>query len=94
MLCVWKHIDRLNLAYFIFDTQQIDIARLCGRIATDVNNALRLGKQYRVNNILMHTNAWRIGNDNIRSAVLIDKILNKNIFHISDKKQRICNVIE
>ena len=45
MMCLWEHVDGLNSYYFIFSIEQLQVASLCGRIATNVNNALRSSKQ-------------------------------------------------
>ncbi|MPN43278.1 hypothetical protein SDC9_190837 [bioreactor metagenome] len=41
----------------------------------------------------MHTGTGRIGNDHIRSAILVDKILRQHVFHITGKEQRILDAV-
>lgn len=75
MLSVWKHIHRLHCRQSVFCIQQGQIPCLCGRVATNVNNTFRLGKENDIYHILMHTCTRRIGDYNIRTTVLVDKVL-------------------
>ena len=93
MMCMREHIYRLNGNHFIFSIQQRQVACLRCRITTDINNTFGFGKQNRIYYIIVHTCTRRIGNDNIRTTVFINKLLSKNIFHISRIEQCIGNMV-
>ena len=74
MLCMREHIDGLNAFNFIFLGEQLQISCLCSWIATDIYDTPWVGKKYRVNNILMHSSSWRVGNDDVWLAVLLNDL--------------------
>ena len=93
MMCMWKHINRLHAGHFILLIQKSYIASLSGWVATHIYNTFWIGKQYGVYHIGMHTWASRVCNQNIGAAMLQNKLLIQDVFHIACKKQRIVNAI-
>ena len=70
-----EHVYRLHLLDGIFHREQAQIACLCCRITAYINDTFRLGKEDRVDHIVMHTGTRWICDNNIRAAVLVDEIL-------------------
>ena len=83
MVCMWKHIYRLYGCYLIFFIEQLQVARLSGWIATYVNNTFGLGKENDNSHIGLHGGTRWVGNDDIRTAILIDEILGQNVFQVN-----------
>lgn len=40
MMCMWEHIDRTNLLHVVFHAKQAQIAGLCCRVTTYINDTL------------------------------------------------------
>ena len=94
MVGVREHIYRLNGLYFIFRIEQLQVARLRSRISTDIYDAFGLGKQNDIHYILVHSGTGRVGDDNIRTSMLVDKFLSQNILHVTCIKQGILNIVD
>ena len=94
MMCMRKHIDRTDFLDGVFHAQQTQIAGLRSRIAANVNDTFRLGEENSVDHIIMHTGTWWIGNNNIRTSVLVYEILRKDIFHITGIKKRVLYMVQ
>ena len=75
MMGVWEHIDRLHALHTILRIEQRQVARLCSRIATHIDDAPGQGKQNGLDHIVVHTGAGRVGNNHIGAAMLGDKLL-------------------
>ena len=94
MMCMWEHIDRTNLLHVVFHAKQAQIAGLCCRVTTYINDTLRFGEKDGVDYIIVHPGTWRISNNNIRTAMLVYEICRQDIFHVSGVEQRIVNLIQ
>jgi len=89
-----KHVYGLHGGYGVFDVEQLQVASLCGRIATNVNDALGLCTQYDVCHILVHSGTRRVGDDYVRPSVRGYKVVVQNIFHVAGKEQRVLNAVD
>ena len=89
MLRVWEHIHRLDLGYTVGAVKHGEVARLGGGIATDIHDTLRLGAEDSGDHILVHTGTRRVGDDNIRAAVLMQESVVEHIFHVAGKEQSV-----
>ena len=45
MMCMWEHIDRTNLLHVVLHAKQAQIAGLCCRVTTYINDTLRFGEK-------------------------------------------------
>ena len=53
-----------------------------------------LGKKDGIDNILMHTCSWRVGDDDIGTSVLLDKVTVEDIFHVASEEEGIVDVVD
>ena len=89
MLRVGEHIHGLDLRYTVGAVKHGEVARLGGGIATDIHDTLRLGAEDSGDHILVHTGTRRVGDDNIRAAVLMQESVVEHIFHVAGKEQSV-----
>ena len=94
MMRMREHIDRLYLLDGIFHGEQAQVACLCRRVAAHINDTFRLGKEDRVDHVVMHAGTGRVCDDNIRTAVLVDEILCQDVFHVSGIEQCIFDLVQ
>ena len=45
MMCMWEHIDRTNLLHVVLHAKQAQIAGLCCRVTTYINDTPRFGEK-------------------------------------------------
>ena len=74
MLCVREHVDWLDAFHLIMLTEELQVSSLRGRIATDIDDSLRVGKENGIDDIAVHSGTWRVGDDDVGLAVLLDEI--------------------
>ena len=72
---VGKHIDRLYLPYRVGGIEEVEVSRLRGGVAAHVDDALWTGGEDGLDHILVHACARRVGDDDVRSAVRVDKVV-------------------
>ena len=87
MVGMGKHINRLNSRNPKAYIQDIQIARLCCRITTDIDDFFGCGVQNSLNYVGMHSSTRRIRNNKIRPTVLFKKLVAEQILHIAGQKQ-------
>ena len=90
---MWEHIDGLYGNHTVVGIHIVQIAGLSGRIAGYVDDALRGGTKDGFYYVGMHACTWRVGDDNIRTAVFGNKLICKNILHIAGIEQCVLNII-
>ncbi len=83
MLCVWEHIYGLYFGYAVVCVQQVQVACLRGGVAAHIDDAFGVGTYDDINDILVHTGTWRVGNDDIRVSVFADEVCGQDILHIA-----------
>ena len=88
-------VDRLNLALDMvaFFHQALNVAHKRGRVAADVDDALRLGTQYGIHNILMHSGTWRVGNNNVRLTVAGYELIVEYVLHVAGIEQGVVDAV-
>ena len=89
MLGVGEHIHGLDLGYTVGAVKHGEVARLGGGITTDIYDTLRLGAEDSGDHILVHAGTRRVGDDNIRTAVLLQESVVEHIFHVAGKEQSV-----
>ena len=94
MMRMREHIYRLHGSNLILGIEQLEIAGLCSRVTAYVHNAARLCKEQHIDYIVMHSGTWRVGNDDIRTAMLVDEILRKDVLHIAGLEQGILDTVD
>ena len=86
MVSVWEHVDWLHACYLVLYVEQTQVARLGGGIAAHVHDALGFGKENGVDYVVMHAGSWGVGNDNVGTTIFVDKLLVKNVFHVTGEE--------
>ena len=94
MRCMRKHVNRLHGNYPIGAIKHLKVTGLCGRVATDIYNAVGRSVQNGLHNIWVHTGTRRVGDDDVGPTMFIDKLLIEHIFHITGKEQGVVNVVD
>ena len=80
--------------YLIFAVEQLEVACLCGWVATYVDDTLRLGGQNHVNHVVVHARAGRVGDDDIWPSVLRDEVVGEDVLHVARIKQRVVDAVQ
>ena len=94
MGCMGEHIHGLNHTHFVICIKVLQVARLGGRVATDVYDTLRCCPQNGLYHVRMHTCTRGVGDDDIRAPVLCDKFIRQDILHIAGKEKRVIDAID
>ena len=93
MLRVGEHIYWLNALHLVCHVEQLQVASLRGGIATDIDDALRVGKEDGVDDVLVHSGSWRVSNDDVGFAVLLDEIAIQDVLHVASKELSILDSV-
>ena len=91
---VWKHIYGLYLCDDIVLVEHHEVACLCGGVAADIHYLLGSSHENGVDHILVHTCSWRVGDDDIGSAVSVDEVGSEQIFHVAGEEECVVDMVE
>ena len=91
---VREHVDRLYGSHLVLAVEQLEVACLCGRVAAHVDDAFRLGSQNHVDYVIVHTSAGRVGDDDIRTSVLRNEVVGKDVLHVARIEQRVVDTVQ
>lgn len=94
VLRMWEHVHGAYSHDFVLRIQQSQVTRLCGRIATDVDDAMRCGKQDGLYDVFVHAGSWRVRDDYVRLAVCRDEFLVQDVLHVTGEKQGIADSVD
>ena len=88
-----EHIDRLNVGDTIFSVEQLKVTSLGCRVAAHIDNDLWFGKQDGVDHVFVHTSTRRVGDDDIRTAMLVDEVNGENVLHVASIEERVVDAV-
>ena len=74
--------------------EEAEVASLCRRVTADIDDALRLGGEDDVDDVVVHTGSWGVGDDNIRLTVLCDKAFGQDVLHVPGKEKGILDAVQ
>ena len=94
MVGVGEHVDGLHTLHAIEVVEQAKVASLCGRVATHIDYAPWRSKADNVHHIAVHAGAGRVGDDDIGSAVVADKVCGEDVFHVAGIKERVVEPVK
>lgn len=83
MVCMGEHIDGLHGIHTVKRIKKLEVARLGGRVATDIDHTLGSGIEDYLHHIGVHTRTWGVGDDDVRPSVLFYKGIGKDVLHIA-----------
>src|SRR5258705_3758339 len=83
VVCMRKHVYRLDPGYIILFTEPVQVSPLGSRIATDIHNDWRFDFEDLPDQLLMHSCPRRISNDHIRSSMLFKKFIIADLYYIT-----------
>ena len=93
VLCVREHIDGLDALHLVVFAEQLKVASLCGRVATDIDDALRVGEEDGVDDVLVHAGTRRVGDDDVGLAVLLDEVAVQDVLHVASKELGVLDAV-
>ena len=91
---VGEHVNWLYAKDAVLHIEQAEVAGLCGGVTAHVDDALGLGKENGVDDIIVHTGTGRVGNDDIGTAILVDELLIEDVLHVARKEERVVDAVE
>ena len=91
--CVGEHIHWLHCCHAIVFVHIVQVASLCGWVATNVYDTLWSCLKDGLNHIGMHSGTWWVGDDDIGLTVLCDKLVSKDILHIASIEQGVVDAV-
>ena len=91
---VGEHIDGLHGHDLILFVEVVQVARLSGGIAGDIDDALGGGTQDGLHYVGMHAGTGRVGDDHVGTAVFGDKLVGEDILHVTGKEQCIVDMVD
>ena len=91
---MWEHIHWLHGCHLVIVVEQLEVARLGGRVAAHIDNALWSGEEDGVDDISVHTGTRWVGDDHVGTSVGIDEILVEDILHVSGKEERVVQTVD
>ena len=80
-----EHVDGLYLLYAVLLVQQLQVAGLGGRVARHIDDTLGLGPQNGLDDVRVHAGPWRVGDNDVRTSVLGDKLVRQDVFYVAGK---------
>ena len=89
-----EHIYRLHGYYAILLVEVVQVACLCSRVATDVDDALGGSPQNGLHHIGMHAGTWRVSDNHIGLAVLSDELVGQYILHVAGIEQCVRDAVD
>ncbi len=91
---MWEHIYRLHGHHLESSIEQLQVSRLCSRITTYIDQALRACIKNDIYYIGVHSCTWRIRHNDIWLSMLFDEVISENVFHISRKERSVLNFVD
>ena len=89
-----EHIHRLHGNYAIGSIEILQVARLSGWITAHVDDALGGCPENGLHYVGVHACTRRIGDDDIRTSMLLDESVVKDILHIACIEAGVRNAVE
>ena len=96
ILYMWgvrEHIDWLDGCHLIIYVHHLEVASLCGRVATYIDDALRGCVQDDLDDIRVHTGTRWVGDDDVWATMLSDEVVGEDILHIACIEEGIGDVV-
>ena len=90
---VREHIDWLDGCHLIIYVHHLEVASLCGRVATYIDDALRGCVQDDLDDIRVHTGTRWVGDDDVWATMLSDEVVGEDILHIACIEEGIGDVV-
>ena len=94
MVGMGEHIHGLYGRHLVLGIEQLEVACLGGGVAADIDDAAGLGEQNHVDDVVVHAGTWRVGDDDIGAAVLVDEVLREHVLHVAGKEQGVLNAVD
>ena len=89
-----KHVDGLYLNYLVISVEQLQVACLCGRIATDVDDALWCCPQDGFHHVGVHAGTRGVANHDVRVAVTGYEIVGQDVLHVACIEQGVVDMVD
>ena len=89
-----EHVDRSEGLDRIFPVEHFEVACLCGRVATDVNDGAGMGVEDGTDDVSVHAGTGRVGDDDVGTSVAVNKFGVEEVFHVSGQKFDVFDMVE
>ena len=94
MMSMRKHVHRLHSGYLVVLVEQLQVACLGCRVATDIDDAFGTGEENGIHHIGVHASTWRVGDDYIWPSIGVDELLVEYVLHVASKEKRVVDAID
>lgn len=94
MVGVGEHVDRLHFLHAVETVHEGEVARLCRRVAADVDDAFRAGVENHVDHVFVHSCAWRVDDHHVGTSVLGDESVGEHVLHVAGKEDGVVDAVD
>lgn len=88
-----EHIHRLYGCHLIVCVQSLQVTSLRGRVTRHIDDTLWSCLQYGLYHVGVHTGTGWVGDDDIRTTMLRDKLICQDVLHVPCVEQGIVNMV-
>ena len=90
---VGEHIDGLHGHDLILFVEVVQVARLCGGIAGDIDDALGGGAKDGLHHVRVHAGTRRVGDDHVGTAMLSDEVVGEDVLHVTGEEEGVGDAV-
>ena len=71
----------------------MQVARLCGGIAGDIDDALGGGAKDGLHHVRVHAGTRRVGDDHVGTAMLGDEVVGEDVLHVTGEEKGVGDAV-
>ena len=91
---VREHVHGLDFHDTVFLVEHGNVTRLGGGVAAHIDQALGLGVEDDLDDVLVHACAGRVDNHDLGTAMLSDEAVGEHILHVPGIEQRVLDAVD
>lgn len=88
-----EHIDGLHGHDLILFVEVVQVARLSGGIAGDIDDALGGGAKDGLHYVGVHAGTRRVGDDHVGTAMLGDELVGEDVLHVTGEEEGVGDAV-
>ena len=89
-----EHVDGLYLCDIVGRMELLQVTGLSGWVTADIDDTFGCSTENGLHHVGMHAGTRGIGDDDIRTTVLRDKIIGEDILHVAGIEEGVFNAID